>query len=392
MILKGENRSFISVFVICALLTACGTTSSSHNNGLELDSTDYDASSLRVENQKIGKPYQVGGRWYKPRYETDYDETGIASWYGDYFHGRNTANGEIFNMNKVSAAHKTLPLPSYVEVTNLENNQKLYVRVNDRGPFEDGRIIDLSKKAADKLGFKGAGLARVRVRQVDPPMNVVLVSPDGQKQYGKGYKSQQNQEIMVASSSTSNPATMSPVANNSATSQAGLPLYDRKLFAGGSMDAYKGSPVSPNVVPVIVASKPIKNPLVIAQTDVKPKSDIVTQIIKEEQASKAVATPKAVSPMGIAVATPKTFQMASVTSAYGQKYNVKVGVFSSPDNVAQLRRSLQNLGQFNVTPHQKNGQTLSVVSLGPFNDLQSARNTVDALGKMGINDADIVSQ
>lgn len=115
---------------------------------------------------KIGRPYEVRGQWYTPADQPDYDETGTASWYGEAFQGLPTANGEVFDMNEVSAAHKTLPLPSLVEVTNLDNGKRLTVRVNDRGPFVDGRIIDLSKQAADELGVLRPGLARVRVRYI----------------------------------------------------------------------------------------------------------------------------------------------------------------------------------------------------------------------------------
>ncbi|SFR80798.1 septal ring lytic transglycosylase RlpA family protein [Sphingomonas jatrophae] len=116
---------------------------------------------------KIGKPYQVRGRTYYPRDDRDYDETGLASWYGGES-GRLTANGERRDGRMTAAAHKTLPLPSYVEVTVLETGRKLTVRVNDRGPFAEGRIIDLSETAARRLGIKRDGIARVRVRRVYP--------------------------------------------------------------------------------------------------------------------------------------------------------------------------------------------------------------------------------
>ncbi len=117
---------------------------------------------------KVGDPYQVDGRWYVPAEQPDYDEVGMASWYGDAFHAKATANGELFDMTAMTAAHKTLPLPSIVEVTNLGNGRRIRVRVNDRGPFVDGRILDLSRAAAGELGFAGQGLARVRVRYVGP--------------------------------------------------------------------------------------------------------------------------------------------------------------------------------------------------------------------------------
>jgi rare lipoprotein A len=113
---------------------------------------------------KVGAPYSVRGVTYYPHVDYAYDQVGTASWYGDGFQGQYTANGEIFDMNQVTAAHTTLPLPSIVEVINLQNNRALHVRINDRGPFVRGRIIDLSRRAAQLLGFEGSGSAPVRVR------------------------------------------------------------------------------------------------------------------------------------------------------------------------------------------------------------------------------------
>ena len=113
---------------------------------------------------KVGDPYKINGKWYYPAVDYQYDEVGIASWYGPGFHGKTTANGEVFDQNKISAAHRTLPMPSVVKVTNLENGLVLEkVRINDRGPFARNRIIDLSKKAAEELGFIKNGVAKVRV-------------------------------------------------------------------------------------------------------------------------------------------------------------------------------------------------------------------------------------
>ncbi|WP_439533383.1 septal ring lytic transglycosylase RlpA family protein [Polymorphobacter sp.] len=117
---------------------------------------------------KIGKPYQVFGKWYYPSDDRGYDARGVASWYGPGFHALSTANGEVYNQDDVTAAHKTLPMPSWVEVENLDNGRTLTVRINDRGPFVDGRIIDLSRRSAQLLGVDRVGLAQVRVRRVFP--------------------------------------------------------------------------------------------------------------------------------------------------------------------------------------------------------------------------------
>ena len=115
---------------------------------------------------RVGKPYTVAGRVYVPEEDTDYRAEGMASWYGDDFHGRLTANGEVFDMGSLTAAHPTLPLPSYARVTNLSNGKSLIVRVNDRGPYHGNRLIDVSNKASELLDFKGNGVAKVRVEYV----------------------------------------------------------------------------------------------------------------------------------------------------------------------------------------------------------------------------------
>jgi rare lipoprotein A len=115
---------------------------------------------------RVGKPYTVAGRVYVPEEDPNYREEGLASWYGDDFHGRLTANGEVFDMTSLTAAHPTLPIPSYARVTNLRNGKSLIVRVNDRGPYHGNRLIDVSNKAAELLEFKSNGVARVRVEYV----------------------------------------------------------------------------------------------------------------------------------------------------------------------------------------------------------------------------------
>ena len=121
---------------------------------------------------EVGIPYEVAGLWFYPKEDASYDKTGIASWYGKQFHRRMTSNGEWFDMEYLSAAHTTLPLPSYAKVTNLANRREIIVRINDRGPFVDDRIIDLSSKSAEALGFRKKGTTAVRVQYIGPaPLN-----------------------------------------------------------------------------------------------------------------------------------------------------------------------------------------------------------------------------
>lgn len=160
-------------------LAACGATHerADINNTTKFKSEDYGVkASKRVTvskkvkkgggTYKIGKPYQVKGKWFYPQEDHSYDKKGMASWYGPNFHGRLTANGEIYDQYHLSAAHPTFPLPSYARVTNLTNGHSVVVRVNDRGPFAKGRIIDVSSRTADLLEMKRAGTANVRVEYI----------------------------------------------------------------------------------------------------------------------------------------------------------------------------------------------------------------------------------
>lgn len=145
------------LFGALILLNACATSDESLNLSQDM------VFNTKGSSYKVGKPYKVMGQWYTPKEDFDYNEVGIASWYGKDFHAKYTANGEVYDMNSLTAAHKTLPLPSIVRVTNLENGRSLVLRINDRGPFVNGRIIDVSKRGAQLLGFQNQGTAKVRV-------------------------------------------------------------------------------------------------------------------------------------------------------------------------------------------------------------------------------------
>jgi rare lipoprotein A len=172
----GANRQSVRLIIFglgCLALANC----SNGQIGGRIDPRYGVAASARVVEPgqpvpkgggvyRVGQPYTVAGRLYVPEENTNYSAIGMASWYGDDFHGRYTANGEIFDMNSISAAHPTLPLPSYVRVTNLANSRSIVVRVNDRGPYARDRLIDVSVKTAELLGFYGHGVARVKVEYV----------------------------------------------------------------------------------------------------------------------------------------------------------------------------------------------------------------------------------
>lgn len=180
----GARTAFrlVAIPVVCAGLASCNTTGETAKKAGR--SKEYFAeseygvkASPRVVREgqavpkgggryQVGQPYQVRGKWYKPKEDPGYDKVGLASWYGSAFHGRKTANGEVYDKYHLSAAHPTFPLPSYARVTNLENGTSVIVRVNDRGPYSHGRIIDVSSKTAEMLDVKGKGTAKVRVQYV----------------------------------------------------------------------------------------------------------------------------------------------------------------------------------------------------------------------------------
>jgi rare lipoprotein A len=178
------GSAFIVFAVSAAFLASCQSTPNERSMTRKTRSKEYFSESQygvkaspRVSNlrtrlprgggrDQLGRPYKVAGKWYYPKEDRNYRKVGAASWYGDAFHGRLTANGEVYDMTHLTAAHPTMPLPSYARVTNLKNGSSVIVRVNDRGPYARGRIIDLSKRAADMLDYSSTGVAKVKVEYV----------------------------------------------------------------------------------------------------------------------------------------------------------------------------------------------------------------------------------
>lgn len=270
--LNFQSKRIPTVLGMCVVtlsLAACGGGSS----GSKIDPKYGVAASPRLTKAahipsgggryQVGKPYKIAGRWYKPREVKKYEKTGVASWYGDAFHGRKTANGELYNMNSFSAAHTTLPLPSYVRVTNLANKRSVIVRVNDRGPFAHNRLIDLSKRTAHALDFKTAGTAKVHVKYLgrapldggDAEFLAASIQQNGrplhkQRRVAKQQNKPDTRSIRAAQ--TQNPdngrATNAHVAFRESEKQNGAPLLiwgdDVPPVGSGYVSMY-ASPVMP---------------------------------------------------------------------------------------------------------------------------------------------------
>lgn len=196
-------RRSIALFSILAL-TACA-------GGRSSETPRTPAAANNGGYYKVGQPYKIKGIWYYPKEDYSYDESGIASWYGADFHEQMTANGETYNKNELTAAHKTLPLPSLARVTNLENGRSIVVRINDRGPFSGARIIDVSQRAAQLLGFERVGTAKVRVQVLADESKAIA---DAMRTYG----GPQPQQPATTTASASQ-APVEPVQSQPVTSQ-----------------------------------------------------------------------------------------------------------------------------------------------------------------------------
>jgi rare lipoprotein A len=275
---------------------------------------------------KVGKPYQVAGQWYQPVEDESYDRTGTASWYGPKFHGKRTANGEIFNENALTAAHRTLPMPVLVRVTNLENGRSVVLRVNDRGPFAHNREIDVSRRAAQLLGFEGKGTANVRVQYVSrAPL-------DGSTPDDIG-------DIRTASVTTPAPVEAPYAAPSFEPAQASAPVQTAEL-----------------TTPPAISAAPVATP------PGNSGSNSGGGFFSSAQA----ATP----PVG--------------------SFYVQAGAFADLANAERLSKAIADLGRVELATINVNGAPLYRVRVGPLSDALSADNTVSELKRRGLSGAHLV--
>lgn len=277
---------------------------------------------------KVGSPYQIKGVWYYPRVDYGYDESGVASWYGPNFHNKPTANGETFDQNAVSAAHRTLPLPSVVRVTNLGNGRALVVRVNDRGPFAHGRIIDMSKRAAQLLGFERQGVARVRVQ----------VLPDESRAAAK----------LAESGGTPQPVLATVSANANAPDAVPVPSVSVETL----------TPIPGATVAPAPAGKP---------GAVRPPTQSAVELTR--QARGTVLSDQPVEPTSLFV------QAAS---------------FSKQDNATRLKSKLSDIGAADVYDARVGGKRFYRVRIGPLRDVDQADKVLELVIARGFPGARII--
>lgn len=264
---------------------------------------------------KVGNPYNINGVWYYPQEDPFYDETGVASWYGEDFHGKQTANGEIYNMQALTAAHRTLPLPSIVRVTNLENGRSLRLRVNDRGPYARGRIIDVSKQAADLLGFQRNGTAKVRVQYE-----------------GRGRVADPTQSAEIDTSARSAGTRAAPVTSVAATTLAPPP--------GAVASAARAAPLpTPSMSPQAGSNAAWEEPDgVVTSQPVPPSTRLWVQVGSFTIGSNATRLAATLSSIGAA--------RTSMVMLNGKPmYRVRFGPFNSVEEADSILDRVINAGQ-----------------------------------------------
>ncbi len=301
---------------------------------------------------KVGNPYQINGVWYYPKEDPNYDETGIGSWYGEQFHGRATANGEIFDMNEVTAAHTTLPMPSMARVTNLDNGRSIVVRVNDRGPYVNGRVIDLSRRSAQLLGYDRQGTAKVRVQYLGPAP--LAGAPPGD-----------NAQAVVAAANRANNEEKPVASPRAAVEAEALPPPPGARQQPASSQG-QSRQIQGQVVPAGNSSQPSAMQIVAAQ-------------------NQSAATPRANPAADLAK------QQVQITPVKGgQGIYVQVGAFTQHENASRAAASVSGYGRVAITSRIVNNQEFFRVRLGPFDQVSNADAALQQMLSIGQTNARIV--
>jgi rare lipoprotein A len=335
---------------------------------------------------KVGEPYQIAGVWYYPAEDWTYDETGIASFYGGErtgtnFHGLVTANGELYDMNALTAAHTTLPMPSLVRVTNLENGRAIVLRVNDRGPFVRGRIIDVSRRAAQLLGFEGQGTARVRVEimgEESRQLRAALTGRDDMRTVSAAPRTAVASDALppppgaresrapVQSAALPPPSQMLPPAQAEANRQAANPRTGRPRETQAPL-AQRAAPVQTQA-----ANDPPPAPPAPAQSSVSPRGAPVVNAPPPAAGREIAALPVEQH----ASARPVLTQTAPRNSNLW----IQAGAFGNYENAYRLSVRLSRYGSTRVIPSNVNGAQIFRVRLGPIPDVAAADRVLATLG------------
>jgi len=331
--LNARYRVWLAVALVAGVLSGCAETQFAIHSAKRLAGA---VEEQPTPNYKVGDPYQIAGIWYYPKEDYNHDETGIASWYGTKFHGRKTANGEIYDMNALTAAHRTLPMPSYVRVTNLENGRSLVLRINDRGPFARSRIIDVSRRGSQLLGFQQKGTAKVRVQILADKSRALKARLQGQAEIAK----------------VGSPITVKrlPKAKVAAETLAPPP--------GGNSSAEVASAAPPTRLTDAVAPEAATAPTDIAA----PETPLDNPATGEVDVAPVPAT----------------------------HIFVQAGAFSRYENANKVRARLSAVGPVKISSVLIGGRDLFRVRVGPLKSVGDADKMLEAIAQAGYPGARII--
>jgi rare lipoprotein A len=337
---RSALREVCATLLTLILLAGCGSTSERAKVPIDL--------SASVPGYKVGKPYLINGVWYYPNVDYDYREIGVASWYGPGFHGRSTANGEAYDMNDLTAAHRTLPMPSIVRVTNLENGRSIKLRVNDRGPFVGNRIIDVSRRAAQLLGFHIGGTARVLVENV----------------------AEESKQLAAA------------LGVRVDTAMVGHPTEQPFKLASAN-----GISSSTHEISSMMPPSPIPEPEIQSEPEIGQATMIPVTALQEPSASSD-PEPEA-SPL-INSSIPETEPRPELKVA-SIRY-VQAGAFADVDRADFARRRLSRIGPIVMSPSRVNGRELLRVRVGPLFSEDEAERVLASVSQAGFPDCLMVNE
>jgi rare lipoprotein A len=325
------SRHLVALAALGLLVGGCAEGTLAVNTAKKLNPPDRGHGTY-----KVGNPYQIEGVTYYPAEDYNYDETGIASWYGPGFHERLTANGEIYDQNDLTAAHRTLPMPSFVRVTNLDNGRSIVLRVNDRGPYARGRIIDVSRRGAQLLGYDNIGTAKVRVQIMATESRELA---DAMRKGGSG-------AVAIASA---------------------------------RVQTQPGEP-PPSAAPrETVASAPLAPP---------PGAAPPPAQTAQAQPTQAPPPASEVEVAGVMVPDP-TGQVRQVPPKRTNIF-IQAGAFANRDNATRLSNQLKSFGPSAVSPVTVAGQQLFRVRLGPLGSVEEGDRTLDLVVNSGHPEARLI--
>ncbi len=362
-----------SVALVISLMAASGC---SMKDGFKSSDSGSKAHPV-YGNFKLGSPYQVAGEWQYPLYDGKYEETGMASWYGPGFHGNKTANGATFDANALTAAHRTLPMPSLVNVTNLENGKSVTLLVNDRGPFKKNRIIDVSKSAAEKLDMMATGTAKVRVRFLKQDTEQLWAA------LGMGSITNRYAQSLKPAPKAIYKTEDSYIAANTGMGSGVISIRDvmPPRSSTAKLDDIIAQDVSMAAVSGAAKGGTGFDNLAPAAGNKNQKENTVNVLGRSENSPAPIKSEKA-----------EAKKVTEKDSKDTQANFIQVGIFKQKENAVKASGSVSSIGKLDIAEISKENGKLYKLLLGPFKTAKHAAEALDKVKNIGLADAKLISQ